>query len=53
MNTLEKDVKRMEMQIGQLISIIANLNDRLNQIEDIEREKKIRTIRKIALADHV
>ena len=53
LNTLEKDVERMEMQIGQLITIIANLNDRLNHIEDNEREKKIRTIRKIALADHL
>lgn len=53
LNILEKDVERMEMQIGQLITIIANLNDRLNHIEDNEREKKIRTIRKIALADHL
>jgi hypothetical protein len=53
LNTLTKDVERMEMQIGQLITIIANLNDRINHIEDNEREKKIRTIRKIALADHL
>ena len=53
LNTLEKDVERMEMQIGQLITIIANLNDRLNHMEYNEREKKIRRIRKIALADHL
>ena len=42
MTTIEKDVKRMEMQIEQLISIVANQNNRLNRIEDLERKKKIR-----------
>ena len=41
MNTIEKDVKRMEMQIEQLISIVANQNNRLNRIEDMERKKKL------------
>ena len=40
MTAIEKDVKRMEMQIEQLISIIANQNHRLNRIEDLERKKK-------------
>lgn len=53
MNTVEKDVKRLEMQIGQLVSIIANLNDRLNRLEDNERKKKIRSIHKIPLAERV
>lgn len=53
MHTLEKEVKRLEMQIGQLVSIIANLNDRLNRLEDSERKKKIRSIRKIQLAERI
>lgn len=34
MSTLEKDVLRMELQIGELIRIVANLNERLRAIED-------------------
>ncbi|MFC5589145.1 hypothetical protein ACFPRA_09620 [Sporosarcina soli] len=53
MHTLDKEVKRLEMQIGQLVSIIANLNDRLNRLEDSERKNKIRSIRKIQLAERI
>lgn len=40
MSTLDKDVKRMELQIVQLVSIVANLNERLNRFEEMERKKK-------------
>lgn len=53
MNTLEKDVKRMELQIGQLISIVANLNERLNRFEEIERKKRIIAMHKRPLAERV
>jgi hypothetical protein len=53
MTPLEKDVKRMEMQIEQLISIVANQNNRLNRIEDLERKDKFRTVHIIPLAEHV
>ncbi|MCG7337362.1 hypothetical protein MHZ95_19060 [Sporosarcina sp. ACRSM] len=53
MQTVEKEVKRLEMQIGQLVTIIANLNDRLNRLEDSERKQKIRSIRKIQLAERL
>ncbi|NYF23519.1 TolA-binding protein [Sporosarcina sp. JAI121] len=49
--TLEKDIKRMEIQIEQLISIIANQNSRLNRIEDVERQKRLKNIRMIPLAE--
>lgn len=41
MRILEKDVKRMELQIEQLIRIVASLNDRLNRFEEIERKKRM------------
>lgn len=33
MVTLEKEMLRMELQIGELIRIVANLNARLNEVE--------------------
>ena len=53
MSTLEKDVRRLEMQIGQLITIVANQNDRLNRFEERERKKKIRAIHNIPFAERV
>jgi len=53
MTTIKKDVKRMEMQIEQLISIVANQNNRLNRIEDLERKKKFGTVHSIPLAERV
>ena len=41
----------MEMQIEQLISIVANQNKRLNRIEDGDRKNRLVTIRKIPYAD--
>lgn len=51
MISLEKDVKRLELQIGQLISIVANQNERLNRFEEIERKKRIVAIHRIPLAE--
>ncbi|WP_342508510.1 hypothetical protein [Sporosarcina sp. FSL K6-2383] len=53
MHTLEKDVKRMELQIGQLISIVAYQNERLNRFEEVERKKRIAIIQRIPLAERV
>lgn len=53
MTTIEKDVKRLEMQIEQLISIVANQNNRLNRLEDIERKKKFGPVHIIPLAERV
>lgn len=53
MKTLEKDIKRMELQIVQLISIVANLNERLNRYEEMERKKKIIALHNRPLAEHV
>jgi len=51
MTSLEKDVKRLELQIGQLISIVANQNERLNRFEEAERKKRIIAIHRIPLAE--
>ncbi|AXI01166.1 hypothetical protein DV702_16430 [Sporosarcina sp. PTS2304] len=34
--THQEDVQRLEKQIGQLIRIIANLNERLNYLETVK-----------------
>ncbi|WP_438315074.1 hypothetical protein [Sporosarcina sp. FA9] len=39
MNRLEKDVIRMELQTGQLISIVANLNERILELENNANNK--------------
>lgn len=39
MGYLEKEVLRMELQIGELIRIVANLNERLNELEDVKEYK--------------
>ncbi|MEK5039924.1 hypothetical protein [Sporosarcina sp. FSL K6-3457] len=53
MSTLDKDVKRMELQIVQLVSIVANLNERLNRFEEMERKKKIIALHKRPIAERV
>ena len=53
MDTLKKDLQRMEMQIEQLIAIVANQNKRLNRIEDAERKKRLKTMRIIPFAERV
>lgn len=53
MTSLEKDIQRLELQVGQLISIVANQNERLNRFEEIERKKRIVAFQRIPLAEHV
>ncbi|BAQ09935.1 hypothetical protein OXB_1464 [Bacillus sp. OxB-1] len=50
MRTIEKEVLRMELQIGQLINIIANLNERIGHLEDDRRKGRTATVHKIPLA---
>lgn len=50
MRTLEKEVIRMELQIGQLIHIIANLNERIGHLEDERRKNRTAQVHKIPLA---
>ena len=37
----EQQLIRMELQIGQLIRIIASMNERLNDLEERERARKV------------
>lgn len=53
MTTIENDMKRMEMQIEQLISIVADQNNRLNRIEDLERKRKFGTVHIIPLEERL
>jgi hypothetical protein len=39
MTKLEKEVVRMELQISELIRVVAYLNERLKKIEDNNTEK--------------
>lgn len=42
---LEKEVLRMEMQVSELIRMVANLNERIKEIEDKKQLKRhIQTI---------
>ncbi|MDV6378245.1 hypothetical protein ORD22_08285 [Sporosarcina sp. GW1-11] len=34
--THQEDIQRLESQVGQLVRIIANLNERLNYLESIK-----------------
>ena len=45
MTKLEKEVLRMEMQVSELIRMVANLNERIKEIEDKKQLKRhIQTI---------
>ncbi len=52
MTSLEENVKRLELQIGQLISIVANQNERLNRFEEAERKKRKIAMQRIRYAEH-
>ncbi|MGG0670178.1 hypothetical protein ABE073_16815 [Lederbergia citrisecunda] len=41
MDQYEKQLIRMELQVGQLISIIARLNERINELEEKELARKV------------
>lgn len=42
MSDVKQEVLRMELQVGELIRIVANMNERLNKIEDKEKRKQTR-----------
>lgn len=44
MMTLEQQVLRMELQIGELIRIVATLNDRLKEVEEVKTRRPITKI---------
>ncbi len=39
MDKLNREVLRMELQISELIRIVASLNERLKQLEDVGAEE--------------
>ncbi|MCM3636504.1 hypothetical protein M3152_02140 [Sporosarcina luteola] len=41
MDKFEKQLIRTELQVGQLIRIIARLNERLNELEERELARKV------------
>ncbi|MBB4823213.1 hypothetical protein HNO89_000431 [Sporosarcina luteola] len=41
MEQFEKGLIRMELQVGQLIRIIANMSERLEQLEKREQGRKV------------
>jgi len=47
MNQLEKDVIRMELQTGQLIRIVANLNERVLELENNANKRNMIFVNKI------
>lgn len=51
MSKLEKEVLRMELQVSELIRIVANLNERLKNIEETEKERSY--LQKIPFAVHL
>ena len=42
MDNVKNEVLRMELQVGELIRIVANLNERLAKIEDVKQKVKVR-----------
>ncbi len=53
MTTDEKEMNRLEMQIEQLITIVANLNDRLLKIEELERMRQRHGFRTTTIAREI
>ena len=41
MKNIEQQLIRMELQVGQLIRIIASLNERINELEEKELSRKV------------
>ncbi len=48
---IEKEVLRMELQISELIRVVANLNERLKRVED--KNKSNDTVRKVPIAQKI
>ena len=51
MTKVEKEVVRMELQISELIRVVANLNERLKRMEDKNKSNEI--IRKVPIAQKI
>jgi hypothetical protein len=51
MTKLEKEVVRMELQISELIRVVAYLNERLKEIEDNNTGKEL--IRKVPIVQKI
>ncbi|WP_168157276.1 hypothetical protein [Sporosarcina ureilytica] len=39
MHRINKEVLRMELQISELIRMVANLNERLKELEEVEKSR--------------
>lgn len=50
MTKVNHEMLRMELQISELIRIVANLNDRLKTLEEIENDKAYLQLHKIRTA---
>lgn len=46
MDKLNREVLRMELQISELIRVVANLNERLKQLEDVGDEGMYLTVQR-------
>ncbi|GEN81761.1 hypothetical protein SLU01_00730 [Sporosarcina luteola] len=46
MENVERKIIRLELQVGELIRILAHLNERIKNIEEKERDGKIISIHK-------
>lgn len=44
MTSVEKQLFRLELQVGQLITIIANLNERVIHLEEKVQQQKVVSI---------
>ncbi|WP_172371397.1 hypothetical protein [Sporosarcina jiandibaonis] len=49
MTKLEKEIIRMELQISELIRVVANLNERLKMVEDKKTGKGKDFIKKVPI----
>lgn len=47
MDSHHKIILRMELQIGQLIRLVANLNERLDVLEQKEKDSEMRKVLQI------
>lgn len=53
MESQQKIILRMELQIGQLIRLVANLNERLDVVEQEQREYELHKVLQIKRISHV
>ncbi|MFD1203825.1 MULTISPECIES: hypothetical protein [Sporosarcina] len=42
-----KEMIRMELQIGQLIRIVATMNERIKELEDLEKSRKVVSLHRL------